>query len=102
MNKRLIASLKDLTHLQSRTCDYHDQWQLKWHNELTALLLELQKSKTDYLTAQETAPSLTVVSRLQKSSSEKEQSLQGNAITAYPSEENLYCGEGNSYRTPDV
>lgn len=41
MNKRLIASLKDLTHLQSRTCDYHDQWQLKWHNELTALLLEL-------------------------------------------------------------
>ena len=32
----------------------------------------------------------------------KEQPLQGNPINAQPSEKNLYHGEGNSYRTPDV
>lgn len=29
-------------------------------------------------------------------------SLQGDAITAHPSEKNLYHGKENNYRTPDV
>lgn len=56
----------------------------------------------DHPTVQEMAPRSTVVSHLQKTSSGKEQWLQGNAINTHPSEKNLYHGEGKSYRTPDV
>ena len=87
--------------MQSHPCDYQDQSQLEWHDELTFMTGAIDEHNRTSHCIRKSTPFNCSFLHIEILLG-KEQPLQGNPINAQPSEKNLYHGEGNSYRTPDV